>query len=188
MKRGQIFAAMALIAIGLTGCSSSDSQNSPQVKSQVPPPSTNPPAATAEAKTTDQPDFVFGAYDTEGSLHQSSEWIGKQPVVINFWGTWCPPCRREIPDLVKIYTAYRSRGVEIVGIAVRDNPSSVRQFADVNGMTWPMLMVDQDVIRVFPDIRNVPTTIFLDRDGREVRRFVGSRSYEDFKAAFESIL
>jgi thiol-disulfide isomerase/thioredoxin len=131
---------------------------------------------------------LFTAADLDGNLHPSSEWLGKQPTVINFWGTWCPPCRREIPDLVKIYDEYRSQGVALVSLAVNDEPAKVRDYASEHGMNWVQLIAEQQHMTVFGEIRGVPTTIFFDKNGKEVRRLVGAQSYEDFKEAFQMIL
>ncbi|RKX24855.1 MAG: hypothetical protein DRP45_07260 [Candidatus Zixiibacteriota bacterium] len=150
---------------------------------------TQPQSASAQTTTSTAVGGPTGviAYDIAGKQHQMSEWLGKQPLVVNFWGTWCPPCRREIPDLVRLYNEYRSRGVEMIGLAVKDSPSKVRNYASSNGMEWVMLMGDQSHIGPFGLKGSVPTTIFYDRNGNEVERFVGSRPYDVFKEAFEKI-
>ncbi len=131
---------------------------------------------------------TFAASDLNGIVRQSSEWIGKQPVVINFWGTWCPPCRREIPELVKLYNEYRDKGVEIVSLAVNDTPEKVDKFMQANNMNWVMLMGDIQILQAMKATRGVPTTIFYDKDGNEKIRFVGARDYNTFKQAFEAII
>jgi thiol-disulfide isomerase/thioredoxin len=129
------------------------------------------------------------AVDVEGKEHSSKEWIGKQPVVINFWGTWCPPCRREIPDLVRVYQEYKNKGVEIISFAFRDTPQQVKTFASQHNMNWVLLMQpDQQMLVDYQFSGGVPTTIFLDAKGNEVGRFVGPRDYQTLKQAFESIL
>ncbi|MEA3296769.1 MAG: TlpA disulfide reductase family protein [candidate division Zixibacteria bacterium] len=130
----------------------------------------------------------FTAYDINGTLHNSNEWIGKQPVIINIWGTWCPPCRKEIPDLIRLYGEYRPKGVEILGLAVKDSPQKVDLFSSQNGMEWVMMMADRNLMISLRATRGVPTTIFLDSTGKEVTRFVGPRSYDVFREAFEAIL
>jgi len=130
----------------------------------------------------------FSALDINGKQRSSEEWIGKQPVVINVWGTWCPPCRREIPELVRLYEEYHSKGVEMLGLAVRDSPQQVEGFAAKNNMMWVMLMGERDLLYTLGATKGVPTTIFYDRNGKEVGRFVGGRDYGTFKRAFESIL
>lgn len=144
-------------------------------------------ATTAEPNPTLDSEFIFTAYDVYGTPHSSTEWVGKQPVVLNFWGTWCPPCRKEIPDLVKVYDEMKGRGIEMIGLAVRDLPDNVIQFSMENGMTWVMLMADNS-LAIRYRITGVPTTIFISRDGKELGRFVGPQSYETFKKAFELTL
>lgn len=145
--------------------------------------------AASNTNTGADPSAVqFTAYDVDGSPRQSSEWVTKQPVIINFWGTWCPPCRREIPDLVKLYEIYKPKGIEIVSLAVRDEPGSVKTFTAQAGMKWVMLMGSDDIYDKYGGIRGVPTTIFIDRTGKEVQRFVGATDFETFSKAAEMIL
>jgi len=130
----------------------------------------------------------FAAYDLDGKLRQSSEWVGQRPVIINFWGTWCPPCRREIPDLVELYKEFQDEGVEIVSLAVKDSPDKVREYADKAGMKWTLLMSADQIMIDYKALTGVPTTVFVNRNGEEVVRFVGMRDYNTLKMAFEAIL
>lgn len=142
----------------------------------------------------------FEAYDTDGSLRKASEWVGKQPVVINFWGTWCPPCRHEIPDLVEVYDEYRHKGIEMLGIAFnnRDNAQTVNRYAKQQGMEWVLLLGDIQLAKDF-EISSVPTTMFIGKDGKPHKvwdpmtndstwRISGIRDKETFKKMFESML
>ncbi len=135
-----------------------------------------------------KPANSFQVFDLDGKSHSSADWIGRQPVVINFWGTWCGPCRREMPDLVRLYKEYAPRGVEILGLAIRDNPTRIRQFTSQYGVDWVMLMADANVVMRFGATQGVPTTIFLDRDGNELMRYVGVKPYEMLKRGFEAIV
>jgi thiol-disulfide isomerase/thioredoxin len=130
----------------------------------------------------------FEVYDIKGNLRNSNEWIGKQPTVVNVWGTWCPPCRREIPDLVKLNSEYSGKGIALLGLAVRDTPQKVQKFAAMNKMDWLMMIGERNHLLTLGVTTGVPTTIFYNRDGKETQRFVGPRSYEVFKKAFEAIL
>ena len=148
-------------------------------------PQQTPTTTATEAKPTI---VQFAAYDIKGNLHNSDEWIGKQPTVINVWGTWCPPCRREIPDLVRLNQEYREKGVALLGLAVRDTPQKVETFAATNKMTWVMMIGERQQLSTLGVTTGVPTTIFFNREGKEVQRFVGPRNYDVFKQAFEAIL
>ena len=177
-KRNKIsaaLAALALISLLIAGCSSSGSSNKPDGNSN-----------TAAVNSINVPQF--SARDIDGELRHSSEWLGKQPVVINVWGTWCPPCRREIPDLAKLYAEYKPKGVELISLAVKDTPERVRQYAERNNMNWVLLMSEDQILIDYRATRGVPTTIFIDRDGNEIARFIGMRDYETLKRGFEAIL
>ena len=173
--------AVLITVTGLTllaGCSSSDSsQSSSKVKK----------ASATEVAPAVRAAPSMTARDIDGNVRIFSEWIGKQPVIINVWGTWCPPCRREIPAIIQLYKEYKPKGVEIVSMAVRDTPEKVRQFTQQAGMDWVMVMRDDHVLQRLGYSGSVPTTIFFNKEGYEVQRFVGARSYDDFKAAFEAI-
>ncbi|MEE8405054.1 MAG: TlpA disulfide reductase family protein [candidate division Zixibacteria bacterium] len=178
MKRSKIRASLiilALISLMIAGCSSSDSSSRPKNDSN-----------SAGISTINVPHF--SAKDIDGELHHSSEWLGKQPVVINVWGTWCPPCRREIPDLARLYEEYKPKGVELISLAVKDTPERVRQYAGRNNMNWVLLMSEDQILIDYRATRGVPTTIFIDRDGNEVVRFIGMRDYDTLKRGFEAIL
>ena len=129
----------------------------------------------------------FEVFDIEGKLHGSSEWIGRQPVVLNFWGTWCGPCRKEMPDLIRLYDEYSPKGVEILGLAVRDHPQKIANYAEQMGVKWVLLMADQKAVFKYGATRGVPTTVFLDRNGNELMRFIGAQPYEVLKTGFEAI-
>ncbi len=143
---------------------------------------------TAAAQTSTRPAIPFTAADTKGNSRSSSEWFGKKPVVLNFWGTWCPPCRREIPDLIRLYKEYEPKGIEMIGFGVKDTPIKTQMFANESNMGWVMLMANDQVLNDYDVVNGIPTTIFLDRNGKEVTRFIGAQSYDEFKPAFEAIL
>jgi len=142
-----------------------------------------------ETRTFQPPPGALGGFDLDGQWQDVSNWVGRQPVVINFWGTWCPPCRREIPGLIRLYDEYRGRGVELVSLAIerRAGPVQVRQFTQQAGMSWVQLMANEAIARHFHLTGSVPTTIFFDATGQEVARHVGARPYDVLKIEFEKI-
>jgi len=178
-KKIYLLLTVFMLAALALSCGSGESQSKSDQKSP----------AVQTAKTDNNPDIIeFSAYDINGKLHNSSEWIGKQPVVINFWGTWCPPCRMEMPDLVKLYNEYNLKGVEVLGLAVKDRTDKVFTFAQDYKMKWVLLMAENKILIDYNAIEGIPTTIFLDRNGNEVGRYIGMRNYTDLKKGFESIL
>jgi peroxiredoxin len=108
-------------------------------------------------------------------------------VVLDFWATWCPPCKREIPDFINLQTDYASRGVQIVGIAL-DQPDKVKAFAQQNGMNYPVLYGNDQIAARYGGIEGIPTTFIIDRNGNIVNRFEGFRPREDFEAEINKLL
>ncbi|MFZ1684831.1 MAG: TlpA disulfide reductase family protein [Candidatus Zixiibacteriota bacterium] len=177
-----VFSAAVALYCALS-CGSSKEASTP--KSQELTPATSTTGAGSQQAIVGVP---FEAVDANGANHQSTEWLGKKPVVLNFWGTWCPPCRREMPELIRLYKEYEPKGIEMIGFAVKDRPFDVQQFANANDMRWVMLMANDDIINNYDVVNGIPTTIFIDKNGKEITRFVGARGYDDFKPAFEAIL
>lgn len=121
---------------------------------------------------TDVPDIALA--DAEGVKHTLSEWKGR-PLLINFWATWCAPCRREIPLLKTLRHQRAADGVEIVGIAV-DFRDAVQHFAREMGIDYPVLVGEQDgldAIAAFGMDTVFPFTVFADRQGRIVTLKIG---------------
>jgi peroxiredoxin len=109
------------------------------------------------------PDFVLPSL--EGGCVRVSDFRG-QPLVINFWASWCNPCRREFPRFRAARQQHHDDGLEIVGVTYRDIVSDSRQFADEQHATWPLLVDDDgDVARAF-HVGQIPQTFFVDADGR----------------------
>jgi thiol-disulfide isomerase/thioredoxin len=176
MKRIFALTLPLIVFLFLWSCSSTETKNGQNT------------AKTASTSSVSKASPTFAVQDLNGATRSYDEFKGKGPLVLNFWGTWCPPCRMELPDLKRIYAEYKPKGVEIVGLAVKDNPDKVRQFAGENGLNWVMLMSDMNAQLSFNVVQGVPTTIFINKDGVEISRFIGARRYDDFKAEIEKIL
>jgi len=105
--------------------------------------------------------------DGEGRQQPMSQWRG-QVVVLNFWASWCAPCREEMPDFVDLRTRFHPRGVEFVGIAI-DNPANVAQFLQRQPVNYPILIGEGAAHSLARQLGNpsgaLPYTIVLDRDG-----------------------
>jgi peroxiredoxin len=132
------------------------------------------PATPAPVKIPDHlPAFQLS--DRAGKPTSSTAWDGKS-LVLNFWATWCAPCRREIPLLKSLETEWAARDVAVVGIAV-DYRDKVQQFADELNIGYPLLVGEQDALDLAAQFGMTspvfPFTVFTDRRGQVVALFVG---------------
>jgi len=151
-------------------------------------PTHNAEAPLTGAPSAQLPSFEF--HDLEGHPRSSSEWQGKV-LVVNFWATWCPPCREEMPHFVDAQEHYGDRGVQFVGIAV-DNPDAVQDFVDVYGINFPILIGDTDAITLSEQMGNrfssLPFTAIYDRSGKSDYVQVGAFSAEELTQRIEPLL
>jgi cytochrome c biogenesis protein CcmG/thiol:disulfide interchange protein DsbE len=116
----------------------------------------------------------FALKDLDGREVQLSDFQGKV-VLVNFWATWCAPCREEIPHFQFLLREYRSRGLEVIGIALdEEGISAVKPFVEEEGITYLVLIGDDEVVRAFGGIRYMPTTFLIDRSGRVVKKYFGA--------------
>ncbi|MBK7142372.1 MAG: TlpA family protein disulfide reductase [bacterium] len=199
MRRLALFGTALVFACLVFGCSAEKQEaakpepttSEPSIKvttTETPAGTTTETPAGTTAETPAVEFAVWSATDTYGNLRQATEWVGKRPTIINFWGTWCPPCRKEIPDLIKLYAEYNPKGVEILGFAVRDEATNVNIFTKEAGMKWVMMMGNEEVLDKYGPITGVPTTVFLDANGQEVDRYIGPPTLEQFRASAEKAL
>jgi thiol-disulfide isomerase/thioredoxin len=114
----------------------------------------------------------FVAPDLQGRRVSLSDFKGKV-VLVNFWATWCPPCRQEIPDLVALQDKYKDQ-LQIIGIS-QDSGSfeAVRRFADAHRINYPVVMSTPEIERLFPNVYALPTSFLIDRDGRIAQKHIG---------------
>ena len=172
------------LSIGLlNACSQTDTKSesdSSDVSSNKTEFTATPEAAKSnfDAVSYNGPTFTLATPD--GSTMTFTDMLGQgKPLVVNFWGTWCGPCRREMPEFVRIYQEYE--GLQLVGIALRDTPEKVTAYTTQKGIKWPMVIGNMKTVQDFGGISGVPTTIIYDSQGLELSRYVGPMSYEMFK-------
>ncbi len=124
----------------------------------------------------------------DGTTLASSELAGKV-VVVDFWATWCPPCREEIPGYVEMQRELEAQGVVVIGVSLdRAGPTVVKQFAERYGINYPLVMGDEDTVQAFGGIEAIPTTFLIDRDGRIRHRKVGMMAREEYEPLVRSLL
>jgi peroxiredoxin len=109
------------------------------------------------------PDFTLNRLD--GTPVQLSSFRGVKPVWVNFWATWCPPCRNEMPEMEKLYPTWSAKGVEILGVDVQEPQDKVKPFVEAAGYSWTFALdVDAKVSRQYY-VSGIPTHVFIGKDG-----------------------
>lgn len=143
-------------------------------------------ALTAPGSRPAAPNFKLT--DLKGKASgQLSDLRGKA-VLLDFWATWCPPCREEIPHFKELYAAYKARGFEIVGLSVGENPDTVAAFVAQNGITYRVGIATSAIEQAYGGIRGIPTTFLIDKQGRIAQKFVGFRPKEVFEQGILELL
>jgi cytochrome c biogenesis protein CcmG/thiol:disulfide interchange protein DsbE len=132
------------------------------------------------------PNFLLKTYS--GKTIELAKLKGKV-VLVNFWATWCPPCRAEIPDFIKVYDTYKSKGLEIVGISLDDDGwSVVKPFVEKNKINYPIVLGDAEVAQQYGGIQGIPTTFFVNKDGNIVDHQVGMLTKAILEQKIKSLL
>ncbi|MFN3194729.1 MAG: TlpA family protein disulfide reductase [Chlorobiota bacterium] len=133
-------------------------------------------------------------YDDNGTEKSFSDIAKGKIVFLNFWGTWCPPCRGEIPDIIKMQKDLEGKDVLIAGVALerpstKDKLTRVSNFHSKNKMNY-INFVDEDNLlnKAYGPMRFVPTTLIINRDGDIVEVIQGARSYEQFMKSIKKAL
>jgi len=134
----------------------------------------------ASKSSSAAPDFTMTGVD--GKPIKLSDMKGKV-VILDFWATWCPPCKMEIPDFIALQDKYGKDGLIIVGAAL-DEPDKVKQFYSDYKMNYPVGIADQSMAMSYGGIRGIPTTFVIDKKGNVARKYVGFRPKEVFEADF----
>lgn len=150
---------------------------------------TQHPAPSGNLKPPDQRRTLetFRLQSIGGEPWQLREHRGRV-VLLNFWATWCPPCRAETPDLVKLAHRYETAGLHIAGISMDDHPASeVPSFVARYHIPYPILIPDQS-FALASAVESLPTTILVDRQGRVARSVTGAVTLDDMAADIEQLL
>lgn len=132
------------------------------------------------------PDFAL--VDISGRETRLSDFTGKV-VILDFWATWCPPCRAEIPHFIELYNEYKDDGLEIIGVTMDWNASKqAGPFAVKNGINYTILIGKQEVGDLYGGIISIPTTFIIDREGGLRRKYIGYQEKSVFEKDIKELL
>jgi peroxiredoxin len=147
-------------------------------------------SAAAEGFPSSEPVFAATFEDMEGRPVALAAYRGK-PLVLNFWATWCPPCRKEIPELVEFHRRHAARGVALIGLAVEDR-ARLPEFIDANAINYPVLAGRDKGVALLQALGNqsagLPYTVVIDRQGNIVYTRRGTVTRERLEQVLEPLL
>ncbi len=185
MPRGRIYVAILVTLLAIL-----------VIKSAIVKPAINTtldkPAAATEAASTSPdrraaPEMSLALETGKPGVPLSA--LKGKVIILDFWATWCGPCRQSIPDLQKLYVKYHSQGLEVVGISVDGSPAPVPEAVKQLGMTYPVVMAND-----IPDIRTkfqfsgIPQLYVVDRKGRIAGELAGYDPSRDIEPAIKKLL
>jgi thiol-disulfide isomerase/thioredoxin len=134
----------------------------------------------------DAPDFTLK--DLAGGTFILSSFKGKV-IIVDFWATWCPPCRMEIPNFVELYSQYKDKGLEIVGVTLDEGGENVvSEFRDKNKINYTLVLGNEKVTQDYGGIRGIPTTFIIDKKGNIVNKHIGYTDKQVFEEEIKSLL
>jgi thiol-disulfide isomerase/thioredoxin len=142
-------------------------------------------APSCDAQGTAKFDFVLK--DEHNVPVKMADYKGKV-VLLNFWATWCGPCKVEIPAFVELYDQYKEKGLVIVGVSVDDSPEQLQAFMKEYKMNYPVLQMTPDVETAFGPFYGYPTSFFIARDGTICVKHLGPATKQQFEREIKALL
>ncbi len=129
-------------------------------------------------------EFQFKFEDSKGKIHQLSDYRGKW-VLVNFWATWCPPCLKEIPDLISLYKDRNN--IMILGIAMDyEDSKTVMEYAEALSIPYPIVLGDRWIASQLDELSMLPSTYLFDPEGTPAARKIGLLTREDIEKFIQS--
>jgi peroxiredoxin len=146
-----------------------------------------PGKAGTSCDATGRATFDFVLKDQNNLPVKLADYKGKV-VLVNFWATWCGPCKMEIPDMVKLYSQYKDKGLVVVGISIDDSPEQLQAFTREFHMNYPVVQMRQEVEDAWGPFYGYPTSFIVARDGSICTKHIGPATHDQFEAEIKALL
>lgn len=136
-----------------------------------------------------QANLQFTVKDMQGADVNLADFKGKA-ILLNYWATWCGPCKVEIPAFIELYDEYKDDGLVILGVSTDDDPATLRAYAKEMKMNYPVLVGrdNEGLLDAFGPLWALPTSFFIARDGTVCGKHMGPATKEDFEKAIKPLL
>jgi cytochrome c biogenesis protein CcmG/thiol:disulfide interchange protein DsbE len=192
MNKRWILALTAVVGLGLLAVPLFVRSRPPQATSTAATNPVDPPSIdSAEGpKCADKVDiFTQTLKDANGAPLRLADYKGKV-VLLNFWATWCAPCKVEIPEFVDLYAQYKDRGLVILGVLSQDTPTAdqLQTFIHDNKMQYPVTYPNETVEGAFGELYALPTSFLISRDGAVCAKQLGAVSKEGAERSIKALL
>jgi peroxiredoxin len=185
MKPRWIIAGAAALALALLTLPMLRQGGGVQLTSSVGSPAGKTASSSCDASGKGTFDFVLK--DQNNMPVKLADYKGKV-VLVNFWATWCGPCKSEIPDMVKLYSQYKDKGLVIVGISVDDSPEQLQAFMREFHMNYPVVQMRPEVEDAWGPFYGYPTSFIVARDGSICTKHIGPATHDQFEAEIKALL
>ncbi len=158
--RAAAIAGLGILILAGTGCQGNGNAGAPS----------GPSAAPQASDVSSAPAFTLP--DLNGK-QVSLAGLKGQVVFVDFWATWCPPCRYSIPALEALHREFQARGFQVVGVSLDENTAAVAPFVKEKGITYTVLLGGESDVADLYGVRGIPSLYLIDKEGRVARRWVG---------------
>jgi len=181
---------LAAVTMPVMSCGSGGGQGSTAAQQsaagtgEIRPQAAHGDACGADAKPAN---LDFTLTDMDGKKVNLADYKGR-PVLINFWATWCPPCKQEIPAFIELQDKYRDQGFVVLGVSTDDPADALKQFAAEYKMNYPVLQGTEELMNEYGPIWAIPVSIFVRRDGTICKKHMGPATKEDFERDIKALL
>ena len=184
-----LLAVLLVTAVAIHGSHSTSAAAkktpSPELQQAASPPNQNAPVIHFVKDPEMAP--AFQTVDLAGKPISDAALNGKV-ILVNFWATWCPPCREEIPEMIALQNQFKDK-LEVIGLSEDDDsPALVQKFAKARGINYPIAMVTGDLVKDFGGVAALPTTFIIDTQGRIVQKHTGFHPIQEYQLEIQYLL